>query len=301
MRCLGLVFCIFLFSACDEQATGQSGVDMQPSKFQVVASNYPLYFFTSEIAGDVVDVLMPEFDGDPAMWVPGASDVAQLQNADLIVINGAGYESWLAFTSLDSSRLIDSTMDISHLLLPIDNGILHQHGPGGEHSHQGTAFTSWLNPKIAIEQARAITRGLSNISPDQKEGFNSRLAVLEDRLIELDHAFEQAFESMGDQPLMFSHPVYQYLQNRYRLNAQSVHWEPDTEPGVKQWLEFQNLLREHDAELMIWEGQPLPSMVERLKKQGVRSIVFNPAANRPVSGDYFTVMGVNLAGLSVVD
>ena len=122
----------------------------------VLATNYPLYFFASEIAGDAVDVRMPDIDGDPAMWVPGPADFSQLQAADLIILNGAGYESWLAFTSLPSGLLLDTTADIQDRLLPIENVTLHQHGPQGEHSHQGAAFTTWLDPQIAIEQAKEI-------------------------------------------------------------------------------------------------------------------------------------------------
>jgi len=300
MKKLALLLCFIILGACEEQVTSGSSLEGRASKPLVMTSNYPLYYFTSEIAGDVVDVRMPDIDGDPAMWVPGAADIPRLQAADLIVINGAGYELWLAFTSLDTDRLLDTTEDIQDLLLPIENATLHQHGPEGEHSHEGTAFTTWLDPQIAIEQARAIARGLSALIPAQAEAFKTRLALLEKRLDELDRSFEQEFSQMKDQPLVFSHPVYQYLQKCYGLNARSVHWEPDTEPGVKQWLDFQNLLREHPAKLMVWEGQPLPSVVEGLQARGIRSIVFVPIGNRPLAGDYFAVMNSNLARLSAV-
>ncbi len=289
-----LVLLLVFLSACDEQITGGSEVDGGAGKPLVLVTNYPLYFFASEIAGDAVDVRMPDIDGDPAMWVPGPADFSQLQAADLIILNGAGYESWLAFTSLPSGLLLDTTADIQDRLLPIENVTLHQHGPKGEHSHQGTAFTTWLDPHIAVEQARAITHGLIVLVPAQAEAFMKRLAVLEKRLGELDRSFEQAFENMKDQPLVFSHPVYQYLQKRYGLNARSVHWEPNIEPGVKEWLDFQNLLREHPAKLIVWEAPPLPSVAERLQQRGIRSIVFKPAGNRPVTGNYFTVMSANL-------
>ena len=293
-----LVLLLIFLSACDEQITGESEADDGAGKPLVLVTNFPLYFFASEIAGDAVGVRMPNIDGDPAMWVPGPSDFSQLQAADLIILNGAGYESWLAFTSLPSGLLLDTTADIQDRLLPIENVTLHQHGPEGEHSHQGTAFTTWLDPHIAIEQARAIAHRLTVLVPAQAEAFTTRLAVLEKRLVELDRSFEQVFENMKDQPLVFSHPVYQYLQQRYGLNARSVHWEPDIEPGVKEWLDFQNLLREHPAKLMVWEAPPLPSVVERLQQQGIRSIVFEPAGNRPVTGNYFTVMSANLSRIS---
>jgi len=149
-----LLLLLVLLSACDETVTGGSEANDPAGKPLVLATNYPLYFFASEIAGDAVDVRMPDIDGDPAMWVPGPSDFLQLQAADLIVLNGAGYESWLAFTSLPSGLLLDTTADIQDRLLPIENVTLHQHGPEGEHSHQSTAFTTWLDQLIAIEQAR---------------------------------------------------------------------------------------------------------------------------------------------------
>jgi len=294
MKRLVLLSFLILLGACGEQVSEGSRPDDHSSKPQVLTSNYPLYYFASEIAGDIVDVQMLDIDGDPAMWVPGASDIPQLQAADLIMINGAGYESWLAFTSLDTGRLLDTTQDIKELLLPIENATLHQHGPQGEHSHQGTAFTTWLDPRIAIKQARAIAHGLSVLVPAQAEAFNTRLELLEQRLVELDRSFEQAFSNLNNQPLVFSHPVYQYLQKRYGLNARSVHWEPDTEPGVKDWIDFQNLLRAHPAKLMIWEGQPSPAIIARLQKQGIQSVVFNPVANQDAAGDYFVAMRANL-------
>jgi len=294
MKRLVLLSILILLGACGEQDSEGSRPDDHSSKPRVLTSNYPLYYFASEIAGDIVDVQMPDIEGDPAMWVPDAADIQQLQAADLIVINGAGYESWLAFTSLDAGRLLDTTQDIKDLLLPIENLTQHQHGPEGEHSHQGTAFTTWLDPRIAMKQARAIAHGLSVLVPAQAEAFKSRLELLEQRLVELDRSFELAFSNLNDQPLVFSHPVYQYLQKRYGLNARSVHWEPDTKPGVKDWIDFQNLLRAHPAKLMIWEGQPSPEIIERLQKQGIQSVVFNPVANQDAADDYFVAMSANL-------
>ena len=290
-----LVFlCLVFLSGCKEQHADTPKAGGEANKPLVLVTNYPLYFFTSEIAGDAVEVILPDIDGDPAMWVPGPSDLSQMQNADLLIINGAGYESWLAFTSLQTDLIVDTTADIQDQLLPIENNTIHQHGPQGEHSHEGTAFTTWLNPRIATEQARVVGRELSLLVPAHAGDFAERLAALEGHLASLDQSLASVFSSLEGQAVIFSHPVYQYLQQQYDLNARSVHWEPETEPGVKQWVDFQNMLREHPARLMIWEGQPSPAMIERLRQQGITSVIFDPSANRPVKGDYFAVMSTNL-------
>ncbi len=270
------------------------------SKPVVVTSNYPLYFFTAEIAGNDIDVQFPLIEGDPAMWVPGNGDMGILQDADLLILNGAGYESWLAFTTLPGGQILDTSAQVQSMLLPIENTSVHQHGPQGEHSHQGTAFTTWLDPKLAIEQARAITHGLAQLRPEMAESFAANFGKLEDRLEQLDQSLDQVFAALDDQQVIFSHPVYQYLQQRYGIKGRNVHWEPDVEPGTRDWIDFGNLLREHPAKLMIWEGPPVHAVMERLTQMGIDSLVFSPIANTPNKGDYFTTMEQNLLRLKEV-
>ena len=53
------------------------------------------------------------------------------------------------------------------------------------------------------------------------------------------------------QPLIVSHPVYDYFANRYKLNIKSVHWEPDEVPDGSQWIDMDGMLKEHPAKWMI--------------------------------------------------
>ncbi len=287
---------VALLMACSEkESTGPDSISR--NKPVVITSNYPLYFFTREIAGESIDVRFPAIEGDPAMWAPTGADVADLQDADLLILNGADYESWLAFTTLPGGHSLDTTAKVQEMLLPIENETVHQHGPAGEHSHQGTAFTTWLDPQLAIVQARAIVQGLSLLEPEQSGLFETNFEKLEQELTQLDQSLATAFAELGEQAVIFSHPVYRYLQRRYGINGRSTHWEPDTDPGTKEWIDFGNLLRQHPAKLMIWEDMPLDPVREKLLQMGIRVVVFSPAGNVPAEGDYFTVMEQNLLGL----
>ncbi len=253
MRKIILIAIAMLLVACTDKESASLDSTSTQGKPVVIASNYPLYFFASEIAGESIEVVFPTIEGDPAMWAPSGEDAGKLQNADLLILNGAGYESWLAFTTLPDGLILDTTANLQDILLPIENETVHQHGPAGKHSHQGTAFTTWLDPQLAIEQARAIMQGLSRLAPEHSQLFKSNFEKLKQRLLQLDQSLARAFADLGQQPVIFSHPVYQYLQNRYGINGRSTHWEPDTEPGTREWIDFGNLLREHPAKLMIWE------------------------------------------------
>lgn len=123
------------------------------------------------------------------------------------------------------------------------------------------------------------------------------LAALKSDLLAVDKRIAELAASGRHRPLLASHPVYQYLARRYGLNLRSVLWEPDSLPNKQQWAEFDLLLGEHRAKSMLWEAEPTPGTVERLRALGVQSVVFEPCANRPTTGDFLSVMKANARNL----
>jgi len=261
----------------------------------VYVVNYPLQYFAERIGGDAVQVAFPApADVDPAYWSPDAETVAAYQAADLVLLNGAGYGGWVTRVSLPVSSLVDSSAAVGNRLLSLDEATTHSHGPEGEHEHTGTAFTTWLDPTIAIEQARAVAAALAEARPEHEAAFREALAALEADLDALDRRLRTVAERIGDEPLVFSHPVYQYLIARYGLNGASVHWEPDQAPDLE---ELEQLRASFPARWVVWEGTPLAESVRALEGAGVSSLVFAPCGNVPDEGDYLTAMEANVAAL----
>ena len=269
-------------------------------RLSVYVVNYPLKYFAERVGGDNVEVAFPApADVDPALWMPDAETVVAYQKADLIVLNGANYAKWVGRVSLPPAKLADTSKGFKDQYVSIQGGVIHAHGPGGEHSHAGTAFTTWLDPKLAVEQARTITQAFVRLRPDQRPVFQDGFAALERDLLHLDKKMSNVVSTNPEQPLLASHPVYQYLTRRYSLNLESVHWEPDQVPNDAMWKELTKILATHPAKWMIWEGPPLPQTVQKLKDLGVESIVFSPCSNVPPKGDYLSVMQQNVKNLAL--
>ena len=160
----------------------------QPTVYVV---NYPLQYFAERIAGDRVKVVFPApADGDPAFWKPDLDAIAAYQAADLILINGAGYAKWLKTVSLPKSKMIDSSGRFQAEYIAVEDTGVHSHGPTGEHSHAGTAFTTWLDLRQAAQQAQAVLEGLSRLLPEHQEAFQQRYAELERDLLALDERLD---------------------------------------------------------------------------------------------------------------
>jgi zinc transport system substrate-binding protein len=291
------VFLIIAACGTEDRSTSSKGASVAKTESAlVVTSNYPLFFFASRIADGVdvaPDIVFPDIAGDPVLWVPDAGQIQQLQSADVVLLNGAGAESWLNLITLDRRRLVNTSASVADQLIPLEESVQHQHGPEGEHSHQDTAFTTWLDPQLAIAQAQSVTDALIQLAPSGETGFRGNMAKLELQLTQLDSQLAAVLGKFDGRPVLFSHPVYQYFQHRYDINGESVHWEPDEEPTTVAWILMQQINAKHRAKIMIWEDEPLQSTARRLSNAGITSITFQTIANRPDEGDYLSAMHSN--------
>ena len=267
-------------------------------KLVIYTVDYPLAYFAERIGNDLVEVHFPApADEDPAFWSPDANTIAAFQAADLIVLNGAGYAKWVDRAALPSSKLVNTSDGFADRLLPLQGVVTHSHGPEGDHEHVGYAFTTWLDPELATLQAQTIAAAIALERPEQESEIQRRMEDLRGDLLDIDSRLQIAAEDLGEEPLMFSHPVYQYLINRYGLNGVEVHWEPDQTPDGHAWGHLEELLNSHAAKWMVWEGEPLEATVGGLAERGIGSIVFDPCGNRPEEGDYLSVMAANAVAL----
>jgi zinc transport system substrate-binding protein len=284
---------LILLPACSSRAPEPPVAGRKPL---VYTTNYPLEYFAARLAGELAEVRFPAPpEADPAYWEPAPEIIQAYQSADLILLNGAGYEKWTERASLPLARLIDTSAAFASDYIPLREVVTHSHGPAGQHTHAGFAFTTWLDPQLARRQAEAIRDALVRLLPERQAMLGQRFVALAADLAALDAELAQA--TAGGAPLLASHPVYQYLERRYRLNLVSLHWEPNEMPSETEWRRLEGVLRTHGARAMLWEAEPSGEIAARLAKHGIAPVVFDPCANRPRDGDYLAVMRANAARL----
>ena len=291
-RFLGLAAIFFMM------AFGQAGKSTAAETLTVYVVNYPLKYFAKRIGGEHVQVVFPApAEVDPAYWIPDTATIAAYQQADLILLNGAGYAGWLDKVSLPRSKLVNTSKDFRDQYITTASAVTHSHGPGGAHAHEGAAFTTWIDFDLAVRQAKAVADAFSHKKPGLSETFKKNYSALEKDLKKIDQELKEVTLKNASRPLIGSHPVYDYFARRYGLNMESVHWEPDEAPTDSQWSELQTILAKHPAKWMIWEGAPMKESAERLKASNIDSLVFAPCGNAPKNGDFLSVMRQNVENL----
>ncbi len=293
------VFAALILPSCDKPAPQAGKASAIPSGKPVVfAANHPLKYFAERIGGDLIEARFPAPAGeDPAFWQPDDKTIEAFQKADLILMNGAAYSKWAEKASLPAAKTADTSAGFKASFIEVKDAVTHSHGPGGDHSHGGIAFTTWIDFNQAIAQATAARTALGRVLPDAAAKLDANLKILAGELAALDVRMKAVGAKMSQAPVVASHPVYQYLARRYSINLKAVLWEPETVPDDKAMEELKAIITTHPAKWMIWEGDPAKESVEKLQAIGIASIIFDPCGNTPDAGDFMTVMKTNVAAL----
>ncbi len=265
----------------------------------VAAVNAPLAYIASVLGGEAVEVVYPiPPDIDPAYWQPSAEEILRYQQADLILLNGAGYAGWTKTALLPRARLVDTTASVQdRLILAKADAITHKHGPEGDHTHDGAyAFTTWLDPDIATAQVAAVADAMAQRWPDMAPGMADRIESLDAELAALDAAFTQFFSDVAGREIFASHPVYQYLDRAYSGDILALHWEPDEDPGAPEWEALEQALDQDRDPLMLWENTPIAETRARAKALGIDITVLSPMANAMPFTNLFENLARQVAG-----
>ncbi len=304
MRARGFVFplvalTLALSFGCSKKAPSDAvGEHASTGPLTIYGVNYPLTYFAERLAPAGASVVLPVPEGaDPAFWRPSVEAVQAYQQASLILLNGAGYAHWTRYATLPEARAVVTAEGCRERFIPNTTSVQHQHGPEGEHEHGDLAFTTWLDLKLAACQAAKIRDALLTRAPDDATAIRTRFAELEDELLTLDARLRKAGKAWDDRPILASHPVYQYLADAYGLSVVSLHFEPDQRLDQEDWKSLDTAVERHPATLMLWEGPPLDATEDGLRERGIEVVVFDPASQKPPSGDFLTAMEANVGRL----
>ncbi len=264
----------------------------------VAVVNYPLAYFAERLAGDGVQVLfdVPE-DRDPALWRPMPNQIAAIQQADLVALNGAGYAGWTTRVSLPRARLVDTSAPFAGGYIPTET-ITHSHGADGAHSHTGMASHTWLDFEQAATQAVTLGGAMTRAMPDLAETVEANAGALAADLAALDARAAEVGRALDGRVIAATHPRYQYFARAYKLEIHALDWAAGEMPDAGQWAALEALVDETGADLLIWEAAPPDAARARVASMGLDDAVLPPLAHRPAEGDFLSAMQAGLDDLA---
>jgi len=208
----------------------------QSEKIAVITSFNPLYEFTKQIGKEKIDVsILVPFGIEPHDWEPTISDLQKIQNADLIIINGVGFENWI-----DNVEAINSDT----VIVDTSNGIsIIQNDPH-----------IWLNPVFAQTQVENIAESIIKIDSTNEKFYRENADNYISKLDMLDKQIKQELTECKKDFIAF-HDAFSYFAIQYGLNQHTIisSNEPHEEPSSRTLESIINLAKDHDIKIIFAE------------------------------------------------
>jgi zinc transport system substrate-binding protein len=259
-------------AACGGGAGSDSGRE------RVAASFYPLAYVAEQIGGPNVDVenLTPP-GAEPHDLEVSPQDVADLRNAELVLLLGRGFQP----------QLEDAAGTGDQVLRLLDTPGLDVHANGDPHV--------WLDP---VRYAKIVAR-IGTVL-----GRPTAAARLEQRLHDLDGEFRAGLAHCQRHEIVTSHEAFGYLAERYGLEQVAITGlTPESEPEPGKLQGVVDLVRERGVTTIYFETLISPRIAETVARDtGAETAVLDPieglTEDEAARGDdYFTLMRKNLAAL----
>ena len=227
------------------------------AKIDVVASFSILGDMVEQVAGDranVTTIVGP--DADAHLYQPNTSDAVAVAEADLVITNGMGFETW-------SATLIESSGTKAQIAVATD-GITPLLVEGEVDPH---AWNSLLNGVIYVTNIEAA---LSQASPADSDTFKANADAYRAKLMALHNRALADIATLPEDKrvVVTAHDAFGYLASAYGLTflaPQGI--DTEAEPSAKELADLINFLNETGAGALFVENIANGDLIAQISRE----------------------------------
>lgn len=274
---IAVFLCVFLCS-CSQNKT----------QYQVAATTAPVHEFASYICkGTDIRVGLVISDNVSCLhdYTLQTSQMRMLENAENVIISGAGFEDFLADIQINVN-LIDASAGID--LLCADSA--HEHDGHPHHDHDPHI---WLSVTNAMQMANNICQQLSASYPLYKEQFAANHSELQKSLSELDQYAKNALQNLSATQLVTFHDGFAYMADGFGLEIlHAIEEESGSEASAKELTHICNIIANHNVPAIFTEKNGSVSAAQIISEETGAKVY---ALDMAMSGSgYFAAMYHNI-------
>ena len=281
MKILNWIVLLALTLAACQAGAGQPA----QSGIRVLAVETFLADVAQNVAGDrlKIDALVP-VGLDPHAFQPSPRDVARIAEADVLIVNGAGFEGWLEETAQNSGgryRLIEASAGLQSRVIQGSEVFEEEHDDESDHSEgetHGPEFLFradphfWLDPLMMVRYVENIRDGLSAADPPGKETYARNAAAYIEKLKDLDRWIAAQVERVpaANRKIVTNHESFGYFADRYGFTIIGTivpGASSGAAPSAQQLGQLVDSIRASGAPAIFLETGSSPQLAEQLRAE----------------------------------
>lgn len=294
---------LLLFSACSESDTDTAASKENNGRLKIYTSFYTMYDFTSKIAGDKAEIInLVPAGTEPHDWEPSTTDMVNLEEADVLIYNGAGMEHWVeqVYSALQNNiTLVEASKGIKLL----EGG--HSHDEGEIHEEDGdTDPHVWLNVQNAKLEMENIKNALAELDSKNAQYYEENYKKYAAEFDKLDSEYKESISSFENKNIVVAHEAFAYLCDAYGLTQTAISGlSADSEPDAKRLSQIISFAKENNVKTIFFEELVSSKTADVIANE----IKAETKALNPLEGlseeqirnkeDYLSVMRSNLEAL----
>jgi zinc transport system substrate-binding protein len=267
----------------------------QISKIRVIASFYPLYEFSKNIAGDKADIsTFTPIGIEPHDWEPSTGDLIALKKSDVFVHNGGGMEPFV-------EKLIDSGEYSNVLFVETTHGLdliktNEEHEEHEEQEHTNEEHTEansdnmdhdhefpydphvWLDPILAKEQVMIIKDALIKVDTDNAQYYEDNANTYSAKLDSLDSKIKTELSNCNKDTIVPFHNAFSYFGARYGIEIHALSGiAPESEATASELKEIIDFVKENEIKVIFAEELVDPKLANVLADEaGTQVLILSP-------------------------
>lgn len=247
------------------------------SRIKVIASFYPLYEFSKNIAGEKAEVsVFTPIGIEPHDWEPSTGDLIALKESDVFVYNGGGMEPFV-------EKIIDSGeysnvlfVETTHGLDPITSD--HDESDHAEEHDSVYDPHTWLDPMLAKEQVIVIKNALLKVDADNAQYYEDNANTYSIKLDDLDSKIKTELSNCKKNTIVPFHNAFTYFGNRYGIEIHSLSGiVPESEATASELKELVDYIKQNQINVVFAEELVDPKLAQVLADEaGAQILLLSP-------------------------
>lgn len=285
-------------------------------KLDVYASFGTMYMFVDYIAQDKVNLtnLVPSGASSHDFEIT-PSDMVKLEEADMLVYNGAGFESWVESVqaSLENKDIVYVEASKGFELIENEDHDEEDHEEEDheheeehneeDHDHEHGIYNPhvWLDVEGAKYELNQIALALCDKDPFNADFYMNNYNELAVNLDKLDNEFSETIAGLDSKDIVVSHDAYGYMCNAYGLNEISVEGASYAEgASLMQMATVTDYINENDVKAVYYDGLVLTKSIQSLSDETGAEVLplytLESFTQEQINNndDYFSIMRENL-------